>query len=698
MDIKRIKLLAGMETLNESDPSWLKDTTVSREFSGIKMADEVKFKQLAKSHNGKASIKDIKGTTVGTVTFREQSSAASNEKLAAFAIAWKEYKNPSVAESAVEVVLEKERKTEDEFNIEGCYDGKWEVVSPESSMKEARVNLKAYREHEKGITFRIKHKRVKKQVNETVSHAFDVFLNDKLIDTVFDQGTDPQEVKRSLINHDGYDSGILVKLAKKKKEKKVQETYVLYVGPKGSGTLHQQFSDDTSAACKQEFLDSWNEEYDKDNKKVKYSYKIKKQVDGEDLPKTLTEEIEIISEGRIFGECMECNTPASIRNMEEADNFVCKECGEVASFNPEHPDDADDRDGVWESAKPLAGHDYHSKNDDELKYIIKDASDAAKAMKDHDTKAEAKYLDQVNDATTILAHRKSKNKTDVKEGFDSLKSIAIEYKALKNQGKTKEASDTLAELIKLAGSKEKAMDIVNGKKEVVTETGNNVFFQQIQDPKNELNNRMGIDKERENKITVPSDVRTAVSARIAELKKSIAEYDDKGYNDISQKEKAIECLEKIMEHLALGNNEGLKQAQIFFGTLMSPITDFFPAKLITFLGNADARKAGWLDRFKVTEGVGYTERRGMIQNRIGREDMENELNAFGSEDDEHIDSNFQVSDSDNDGDFENDEYKYSLSCPKCGKENSITPAHMEHAPNPACVDCMGPQAELHSEI
>lgn len=45
--------------------------------------------------------------------------------------------------------------------------------------------------------------------------AFDVFLNGKNIDTIFySKGTkvDAEEVKQSLINHDGYDSRIEVKL------------------------------------------------------------------------------------------------------------------------------------------------------------------------------------------------------------------------------------------------------------------------------------------------------------------------------------------------------------------------------------------------------------------------------------------------------------------------------------------------------
>ena len=46
----------------------------------------------------------------------------------------------------------------------------------------------------------------------TAHQAWNVYLNGKLIDTVFftpDMGAD--DVKRSLVNHDGYDSGITVR-------------------------------------------------------------------------------------------------------------------------------------------------------------------------------------------------------------------------------------------------------------------------------------------------------------------------------------------------------------------------------------------------------------------------------------------------------------------------------------------------------
>ena len=50
---------------------------------------------------------------------------------------------------------------------------------------------------------------------------------------------------------------------------------------------------------------------------------------------------------------------------------------------------------------------YKTKTDDELLYIIKDAGEAAKAMRNVSIEAECKYLDQVNDACTILAKRRN---------------------------------------------------------------------------------------------------------------------------------------------------------------------------------------------------------------------------------------------------------------------------------------------------
>jgi hypothetical protein len=52
--------------------------------------------------------------------------------------------------------------------------------------------------------------------------AYDVFLNGKLIDTIFQNSSNDTvaDVKKSLVDHDGYDSGIVVKKAKSKKKLK----------------------------------------------------------------------------------------------------------------------------------------------------------------------------------------------------------------------------------------------------------------------------------------------------------------------------------------------------------------------------------------------------------------------------------------------------------------------------------------------
>ena len=44
-----------------------------------------------------------------------------------------------------------------------------------------------------------------------MSYTFKVYDGGKLIDTVFDQESCPHEVKRSLINHDGYSETITVR-------------------------------------------------------------------------------------------------------------------------------------------------------------------------------------------------------------------------------------------------------------------------------------------------------------------------------------------------------------------------------------------------------------------------------------------------------------------------------------------------------
>lgn len=52
-------------------------------------------------------------------------------------------------------------------------------------------------------------------------HAFNVYENGKLINTVFYGNAEPpEEVKRSLVNHDGYSPSITVRRSLKHSDKK----------------------------------------------------------------------------------------------------------------------------------------------------------------------------------------------------------------------------------------------------------------------------------------------------------------------------------------------------------------------------------------------------------------------------------------------------------------------------------------------
>ena len=100
----------------------------------------------------------------------------------------------------------------------------WEDVTASTTRTEAREDIKAYRENQRGA-FRLIRRRVKKQTNprrktkarRNPSDAFNVYLGRRLIDTVFaTKGSyTAAEMKKSLVNHDGYDSRITVKKARK---------------------------------------------------------------------------------------------------------------------------------------------------------------------------------------------------------------------------------------------------------------------------------------------------------------------------------------------------------------------------------------------------------------------------------------------------------------------------------------------------
>ena len=59
---------------------------------------------------------------------------------------------------------------------------------------------------------------------------------------------------------------------------------------------------------------------------------------------------------------------------------------------------------------------YRDKTTDQLRYIAKDAHAAAMAMHNVNSDAESKYLDQVNDACTVMFERARADRRAAREG------------------------------------------------------------------------------------------------------------------------------------------------------------------------------------------------------------------------------------------------------------------------------------------
>lgn len=135
----------------------------------------------------------------------------------------------------------------------------------------------------------------------------------------------------------------------------------------------------------------------------------------------------------------------------------------------------------------------------------------------------------------------------------------------------------------------------------------------------------GLDDTRETEVKIPSDVTKAVNDRIKEIKNSIDFYDDKGYNDgdgaNSNKVKAIDAMEQIKDNLSTRDYEGFKQAQLFYQTLMSPITDLLPAELVNFLavgtsGDEESDFGGDVEPFETSLKESYMFKRQDAFNRF----------------------------------------------------------------------------------
>lgn len=213
-----------------------------------------------------------------------------------------------------------------------------------------------------------------------------------------------------------------------------------------------------------------------------------------------------------------------------------------------------------------------------------DASKMNKKMRDNEELQEAggpPYRDEEVKKATDLLHKKRSPLANVDVEKDVAKSKKEkeeeEYKELLKKKKEKEeAEKVMSKGDKFSLTKENAED--------ATVFAGNKFSKEDEE------DYYGLPEVRDSKINMPASVKADAKRRIKEIRQSIKDYDDKGYNDgagrNSNKNKAIDAIEQIMDNLSSKDYEGFREAQLFFLTLMSPITDLFPASLVNFLSGS----------------------------------------------------------------------------------------------------------------
>lgn len=216
----------------------------------------------------------------------------------------------------------------------------------------------------------------------------------------------------------------------------------------------------------------------------------------------------------------------------------------------------------------------------------KDGGDAKKLNKkmiDNETieedggKGGPPYSDeQVKKAKELLNQKKSKlNQRGLAKEKSRKEKEDDEYNELMKRKKEKERKEHMMNNVKLSLKTEQAED--------------GTVFSGSKFSKDDEEEYLGLPEVRDVKVKIPPKLKSTIKKRVKELEKSIRDYDDKGYNDgagaNSNKNKAIDALEQILDNLQSNDYEGFREAQLFFLTLMSPIIDLFPPALVNFLSN-----------------------------------------------------------------------------------------------------------------
>lgn len=265
-----------------------------------------------------------------------------------------------------------------------------------------------------------------------------------------------------------------------------------------------------------------------------------------------------------------------LKKLEEAEKSEVKESEEACAVEPvvEAKDDDkkdDDKEEKSEKKDDDSDDDKEDKKDsdkeDDKPAFLKDKKDD----KDEDDKEDKKEKsEKKDDGKEEKDDKDSDKKEDKKDDSDDDKKDddKDDEKTVKVEVKVEESDESVEDIVARILEK----DLTPTKVEVDYENG--------------PTENSGIKFEQGTKIRLPAAVKAEVKQRIAELNQAILRYDDKGYDDKSIKQQAVDCLNQILQDLSTNDLEGVKKAQIYFETLMSPLTDFFPPKLINWLANA----------------------------------------------------------------------------------------------------------------
>lgn len=178
-------------------------------------------------------------------------------------------------------------------------------------------------------------------------------------------------------------------------------------------------------------------------------------------------------------------------------------------------------------------------SDDALRYTMKDAHEAIKANPDSEKSKSGYYADEINYCSDELHRRKTTNESATPE------KVGVLFDP---------------------------NDFVKQMEKTFKDSVESISY-----------HYSDADADRADKFKLPKDVKKACNDRIAELKAAIDVEDDKGYNDKSIKEQAIECIEQILQNLSSNDAEGFKQSVIFLDSLMSILIDLMPAQLLKYL-------------------------------------------------------------------------------------------------------------------